>query len=247
VEPQESIPTLAQQQLVPAEGVVVTQTEENYHHIPSETTIHEDSGTQPDVSNTGPNTVKYTNEIANIPTTRSGRQVKRPAYLDDYVTSNITSVEHQRVDTTIAFTDMADPIALMLTGNQGNFYCHEILHEPDKDKFIKAMKDEIKSHNENHNWEPVLRSKLPEGTKVIPSVWTMRRKRRLVDGIIHKWKARLIVDGSKQIKGINFWETYAPVAQWISIWLILCMASLNDWKIKTFDFVQAFPQAPSKA
>jgi Reverse transcriptase (RNA-dependent DNA polymerase) len=55
------------------------------------------------------------------------------------------------------------------------------------------------------------------------------------------------VDGSKQIKGVNFWETYAPVAQWISIRLILCMAALNSWKIKTFDFVQAFPQAPSEA
>jgi Reverse transcriptase (RNA-dependent DNA polymerase) len=75
----------------------------------------------------------------------------------------------------------------------------------------------------------------------------MRRKRRLTDGTIYKWKARLNVDGSKQIKGVNFLETYAPVAQWISIRLILCMASLNKWKVKTFDFVQAFPQAPSEA
>jgi hypothetical protein len=73
----------------------------------------------------------------------------------------------------------------------------------------------------------------------------MRRKRNLCDGKIHKWKARLNVDGSKQIKGINFWETYAPVAQWSSIRLVLCMVSLHKWKIKTFDFVQAFPQAPS--
>jgi Reverse transcriptase (RNA-dependent DNA polymerase) len=54
------------------------------------------------------------------------------------------------------------------------------------------------------------------------------------------------VDGSKQIKGVNFWETYAPVAPWISIRMILCLAALSKWPVKTFDFVQAFPQAPSE-
>jgi Reverse transcriptase (RNA-dependent DNA polymerase) len=82
---------------------------------------------------------------------------------------------------------------------------------------------------------------------VIPSVWAMRRKRRLVDGSVSKWKARLNVDGSKQIHGMNYWETYAPVAQWISIRSILCLSVVNAWTVKTFDFVQAFPQAPSEA
>jgi Reverse transcriptase (RNA-dependent DNA polymerase) len=82
---------------------------------------------------------------------------------------------------------------------------------------------------------------------VILSVWAMHRKKCLVDGTIHKWKACLSIDCSKQVKVINFWETYAPVAQWISIYLILCLASLKDWKIKMFDFVQAFPQAKSEA
>jgi hypothetical protein len=45
----------------------------------------------------------------------------------------------------------------------------------------------------------------------------MRRKRCLVDEKIHKWKARQNVDGSKQVKGVKFWETYATVAQWISM------------------------------
>jgi hypothetical protein len=48
------------------------------------------------------------------------------------------------------------------------------------------------------------------------------------------------------VHGTNYWETYAPVAQWISIRSILCLAAINQWEIKTFDFVQAFPQAPSE-
>jgi hypothetical protein len=38
-------------------------------------------------------------------TTRSGRQIKRPLYLDDYITANSTEVESQRADTTTLFTD----------------------------------------------------------------------------------------------------------------------------------------------
>jgi Reverse transcriptase (RNA-dependent DNA polymerase) len=180
-------------------------------------------------------------------TTRSGRISRKPTYLDEYVTYE-TNVANTRQSSTItAFTDHVDPVAFILAGNQDNFYYHENLREADKDKFLQAMQEEITNHNENGNWIPVLRSTLSEGTKVIPSVWEMRRKRRLVDGKIHKWKARLNVDGSKQIKGVNFWETYATVAQWVSIRLVLCMVAVNKWPIKTFDFVQAFPQAPSEA
>jgi Reverse transcriptase (RNA-dependent DNA polymerase) len=87
---------------------------------------------------------------------------------------------------------------------------------------------------------------LPEGTKGIPWVWAMRHKQQITDGKVHKWKSRLNVDGSKLIKSVNFWETYAPVAQWISIRLILSIAVMKKWKVKPFDFVQAFPPALSQ-
>jgi hypothetical protein len=126
-------------------------------------------------------------------------------------------------------------------------YFHTILQEEDKMQFVRAMHDEIKNHNDNHNSEPMQREHIPEGNKVIPSVWAMRRKRKLVDGSVSKWKARINVDGSKQVHGTNYWETFVPVAQWISIRLILCLSAINQWEVKTFDFVQALTQAPSKA
>lgn len=194
------------------------------------------------------NTIEDTTNLqtsisAPVVTTRSGRQHRRPTYLNDYIVYESTV----NGDDEDAFIDNRDPISIMLTGNQDNFYYHEILREPDVKEFVAAMHAEINDHNTNGNWLPILRNTLPAGIKVIPSVWAMRRKRKLTDGKVYKWKARLNVDGSKQIKGVNFWETYAPVAQWISIRLILCMSSICKWKMKTFDFVQAFPQAPSEA
>jgi Reverse transcriptase (RNA-dependent DNA polymerase) len=72
----------------------------------------------------------------------------------------------------------------------------------------------------------------------------MRRKRDLITGNIVKWIARFNVDGSKQQMGIEYNATYAPVASWISVCLILILEIRQQWTTKQLDFVQAFPQAP---
>jgi Reverse transcriptase (RNA-dependent DNA polymerase) len=72
----------------------------------------------------------------------------------------------------------------------------------------------------------------------------MSRKRDLSTGERTKWKARLNVDGSKQQAGIDYDQTYAPVASWVSVRLILLMAMLQGWMTKQLDSVQAYPQAP---
>jgi Reverse transcriptase (RNA-dependent DNA polymerase) len=72
----------------------------------------------------------------------------------------------------------------------------------------------------------------------------MRRKRRILDGSIYKWKARLNVDGGKQIHGLDYWETYAPATSWSTIRLVLLISVVNSWELRQLDFVQAFPQAP---
>ena len=136
---------------------------------------------------------------------------------------------------TDAFAASTDPDIL---------YLHEAMKEPDKPKFLEAMIKEISTQSQNGNWIIILRSEVPDGEMVLPSVWAMRRKRRISTGEIYKWKARLNLDGGKQIKGINYWDTYAPVATWSSIRLILNMAARLGWKTRQLDFVQAYPQAP---
>jgi Reverse transcriptase (RNA-dependent DNA polymerase) len=139
-----------------------------------------------------------------------------------------------------------DPIAFAARSDQDIMFYHEILHEPDRHEFIKAMQIEITAMNEAKHWNLGLRSTLPPGTAILPTVWAMRRKRRLTTGEVYKWKDRINVDGSKQENGGNYWTTYAPVATWASIHLILCMASINGWSTMTLEFVQAYPQAPAE-
>ena len=87
------------------------------------------------------------------------------------------------------------------------------------------------------------KSTLPEGATVIPCVWNMRHKRRLKSQEVYKWKAHLALDGSKQCKGKDYWETYAPVASWPAIRWILLAAIINGWFSCQLNYVMAYTQA----
>ena len=123
-------------------------------------------------------------------------------------------------------------------------YLHEAMRAEDKDEFLKEMTKEVDSHTDNEHWVIIKRSKVPKGHQVLPSVWAMRRKRRIDTQEIYKWKARLNLHGGKQTKGLNYWETYAPVAAWSTIRIIMNLAAMMGWETRQLDFVLAFPQAP---
>jgi hypothetical protein len=117
------------------------------------------------------------------------------------------------------------------------------LQQPDRAEFIKAMNAEVASHTERGHWRIVLRSQVPEGMDILPSVWAMRRKRRIKTREVYKWKARLNLHGGRQKQGVNYWETYAPVVTWSAIRLVLILSIMLKWHTRQIDFVLAYPQA----
>jgi hypothetical protein len=70
------------------------------------------------------------------------------------------------VDPLVAFKAVADPDTM---------YYHQAMREPDAAEFRKAMQKEIDDHTEKGHWVLVKRSDLPNGTRVLPSVWSMKR------------------------------------------------------------------------
>jgi hypothetical protein len=134
----------------------------------------------------------------------------------------------------LAFTASSDPDTM---------YLHQALKEPDRVHWMKAMREEVKAHVGKVNWEMVLKSSVPHGVPILPAVWAMRRKRRIATREVYKWKARLNLDGSKQVKGVNYQDTYAPVAGWSMIRIVLMKAILHAWPTKQIDYVMSFPQA----
>ena len=52
------------------------------------------------------------------------------------------------------------------------------------------------------------------------------------------------LDGSKQIKGVHYDQSYAPVVTRPAIRLMLALVLLNGWHTKQINYVMAYPQAP---
>jgi hypothetical protein len=139
---------------------------------------------------------------------------------------------------------MRHPIAFHAEMMGDIMYFHQAMQQPDAGEFVKAVIKEINGHIEHKRWKLIKRSEVPEDVDVIPSVWAMRRKRDLTTNEIIKHKSRLNLHGCKQVYGMNYFETYAPVVTWFAIRLIIIMAILFALSLRQIDFVQAYPQAP---
>jgi hypothetical protein len=60
----------------------------------------------------------------------------------------------------------------------------------------------------------------------------------------HKARLNLHLHGGKQVYGINYFETYAPVVTWFAIRLMIIFGIIFCCALQQVDFVMAYPQAP---
>eukprot|EP00253_Pinus_taeda_P035682 PITA_35682 len=88
------------------------------------------------------------------------------------------------------------------------------------------MEEEYNSLLENQTWDLV---PLPSGRKLVRCKWVYRTK-SVADGQITRRKARLVAKGFQQVHGIDYDETFAPVAKMDSIRLTLAIAAAKDGK-----------------
>ena len=105
-----------------------------------------------------------------------------------------------------------------------------------KTDWQRAMNDELNSLLKNHTWDLV---PLPLGRHSIKNKWVYKVKAK-PDGSIERFKARLVAKGFSQSYGIDYDETYSPVAKMDSIRTLLSIAAVDDIEIVQFDVKTAF-------
>jgi predicted SnoaL-like aldol condensation-catalyzing enzyme len=72
---------------------------------------------------------------------------------------------------------MEDPIVFAASkSDPDTMYYHQAMKQPDAKQFRAALQKEIGNHMDNGHWEMMLKSEVPEGTKILDSVWAMKRK-----------------------------------------------------------------------
>ena len=88
----------------------------------------------------------------------------------------------------------------------------------------------------NGVWEVVLR---PKGKSIVTSKWLYKIK-HAADGSIEKYKARFVARGFSQVEGVDYDETFTPVAIFSSIRVVISIVAEMGWKIHQMDVKTAF-------
>ncbi|CAM8905735.1 unnamed protein product [Rhodiola kirilowii] len=125
-------------------------------------------------------------------------------------------------------------------------YCYHIDDDPrtyneamksqDVSFWKEAINDEMDSIIGNNTW---VLSDLPPGCKPLGCKWIFKKKMK-VDGSVYKFKARLVIQGFRQKEGIDFFDTYAPVARISTIRLLIALAAINNLVVHQMDVKTAF-------
>ncbi|GJW68678.1 retrotransposon protein, putative, ty1-copia subclass [Tanacetum coccineum] len=80
---------------------------------------------------------------------------------------------------------------------------------------------------------------LPPNGKTVGSKWLFKKKTD-IDGAVHTYKARLVVKGCTQTLGIDYKETFSPVADIRAIRILIAIAAFYDYEIWQMDVKTAF-------
>lgn len=112
----------------------------------------------------------------------------------------------------------------------------EAINSQDASKWELAMQEEYDSLMANATWEL---APLPSHRKRVGCKWVFRTKRD-AHGNIVRYKARLVAKGFSQVEGVDFNETFAPVAKFSTIRCLLALGAAMDLEIHQMDVKTAF-------
>ncbi|GKU93759.1 hypothetical protein SLEP1_g7327 [Rubroshorea leprosula] len=183
---------------------------------------------------------------------RLQRERRVPQRLDDYVSTMPQSVMPMQAPS--QSTNSGDPYALSNCVSYNSFssthlnYLAAISSVDEPKSFSQAIK--------NENWREAMRQEvvalekngtwtietLPLDKRAIDSKWVYKIKFK-PDGIVERYKARLVAKGFTQIEGLDFHETFAPVAKMVTVRTLLALASIKRWELHQLDVNNAFLQA----
>lgn len=128
-------------------------------------------------------------------------------------------------DEYVTLTDEGEPQSFM-----------EAIETNEKDKWMQAMQEELQSLKENQTYDLV---KLPKGRRALKNKWVFKLKSE-ENNPYPRYKARIVVKGCHQKKGIDFEEIFSPVVKMTSIRAILGLAATLDLEIEQLDVKTAF-------
>lgn len=112
----------------------------------------------------------------------------------------------------------------------------EAMASPEAMMWRKSMDEELENLHRAQTWELVTR---PANITPIGCKWVFKKKVN-AEGVVTKFKSRLVAKGYSQVPGRDFKETFSPVIKLKSIRLLLALAVEMDFKIHQMDITAAY-------
>ncbi|MCH93196.1 retrovirus-related Pol polyprotein from transposon TNT 1-94, partial [Trifolium medium] len=204
----------------------------NLPHSPHSTLLH-DITDPPSESTSPPSEVEHNTNLR-----RSTRPIHKPSHLSDYVCNLLVdSVQPSSTGTPYPISHYHSyanlsvdhrKFALSLTADEEPAsYNQASMHEC----WVQAMDVELQALAQNKTWIFV---DAPPNIKPIGSRWVYKVKHK-ADGTIERYKARLVAKGYNQVEGIDFFETFSPVAKITTVRTLIALAAINSWHLHQLD------------
>ena len=189
----------------------------------------------------------HTENNSATPLRRSTRDRRPPTYLHDYhafltstANTNSASVSHpldysalvcHPLDSVLSYSRLSSShrhfVLSISTSTEPKTYAEASQHGC----WLKAMKAELQALQTNNTWTL---TDLPANKKAIGCRWVYKIKYH-ADGSVERYKARLVAKGYTQMEGLDFLDTFSPVAKLTAVRLLLALAAIHGWHLRQLD------------
>ncbi|KAM1270153.1 hypothetical protein ACFX2G_002244 [Malus domestica] len=181
------------------------------------------------------------------PIRQSSRLTRPPAYLNDYVAHHAALLAPGIASSSVSSTrhPLHRYVSYASLSSAHQSFIHNVSHQMEPTSYdqarhdphwVAAMNNELRALEENQTWSMV---PLPADHRAIGCKWVFKIKYHS-DGTIERYKARLVAKGFTQREGIDYKETFAPVAKLITVRCLLTVAAVRHWPLHQMDVQNAF-------
>ena len=159
---------------------------------------------------------------------RSIRTRNAPTYLNDYQTNLAMHKSNYLINSYVSLARLSPHFKQVVLSLDTNIEPENYRIAAQQEKWKRAMQEELEALKQNATWSIL---PLPPNKIAIGYKWVYKTKYN-ADGSVNRYKALLVAKGYDQLEGLDYFETFSPVAKITTIRVLLSLAAMNNWHLK---------------